>query len=276
MTSMTQRAPAAPRERSHTLDVDGVAVGVREWGSGPPVVLLHGFIGSAAYWDGTARRLARSRRVIAVDLPGHGASAPLEPFTLDGASALLARTPARIGADAPALVGHSLGAALAVVHAAANPVRGLVLASPVGLLPLRVAHARWALPVGQLLARRLEWPCCTFAPLRRLAFGWFVGMARLERLSPAHARELLRAAEQASPAVRGYLPALRELDVSAEVSRVRAPVLVVYGERDGVAAGNAALLTERLGARLVVLPETGHMPMIEAPHAFTAALREIV
>src|SRR4051794_2329895 len=159
MPSMTDAACKTGACVAHTLEVDGVRVGVREWGSGPPVVLLHGFIGSGAYWDATARRLGRTRRVVAVDLPGHGASGPLEPFTRTGASALLARALARLGVAAPALVGHSLGAALAIVHAAANPVRGLVLASPVGIVPLRVSSARWALPLGRLLAGRLEGPC---------------------------------------------------------------------------------------------------------------------
>jgi pimeloyl-ACP methyl ester carboxylesterase len=146
----------------------------------------------------------------------------------------------------------------------------------VGVLPLRVSSATWALPIGRGLARALPAPCCRLEPLRRLVFGWFVGMARLERLSPAQARELLRAAHAAAPAVPSYLPALRTLDVSEQAARVHAPALVVYGERDAVAAANAPLLAERLGGRLVALPDTGHMPMIEAPYAFTAALAEAV
>lgn len=282
MTDLLERsdpgaAPAPPR--ATVLRAQGLGVAALQWGgAGPPVVLLHGLIGSAAYWEPTAVRLAAAgRRVVALDLPGHGGSDALPGgFELERACALIAAALGALGVERPALVGHSLGAAVAAHYAADRPVRALVLASPVGVLPLRVEGARWELPLGRLVAGRLARPCCAVGPLRRLVFRHVVGMARLERLSAAQARELMAAAALAAASVPGYLPALRSLDIGPALERLPVAPAVVYGERDGVGAASGRLIAARAGVRPVVLPDTGHMPMIEAPYAFTAALAESV
>src|ERR1700730_14590704 len=84
-------------------------------GTGPPIVLIHGLGGMASNWRLVAPELARERRVVVPDLPGHGGSAPLagaeslDPF----ADAVLAVVAAEGAAPAP-WVGHSLGGLVGV------------------------------------------------------------------------------------------------------------------------------------------------------------------
>ena len=77
--------PDAPR------DVDG-PIAWREAGEGPVVVLLHGLGGSRTAWEPQLATCRRRRRVVAWDLPGYGASAPLAgPLTFDGLADAVAR-----------------------------------------------------------------------------------------------------------------------------------------------------------------------------------------
>src|SRR5207248_2698672 len=79
-------------------------------GDGPPVVLLHGLLGSPAYLLPLARALANERQVLVPELPGHGASAAVRPFTFARAADQLAAAVAAFTDQPPAVLGHSLGA----------------------------------------------------------------------------------------------------------------------------------------------------------------------
>jgi esterase len=118
--------------RSGAVDVDGVRLAYREVGpsEGVPVVALHGMASTAATWDRVAAELAlRGRRVVAVDLPGHGRSSRSGRYALSELSADVAGFLARFGAERVDLIGHSLGGYVATVIAARTPslVRRLVL-----------------------------------------------------------------------------------------------------------------------------------------------------
>ncbi len=265
--------------KNRTLSVDGLRINVTEWGSGPPVVLVHGLTGSLDYWAPFAERLSRRHRVIAFDVPGHGDSEALDPFTFDGLVTVLADAADQLEAENPAIVGHSFGVPIAVCWAAARPVSALVLASPVGITPLHIRRARAVMPVHKVLARserlweaaasRSRWP-------RRVIFGWFVGMNDLDGLEPDQARSLLRGAARAAPVVPSALPALEDLDLRTIAADVDVPCLVVWGEHDQSGWDNGPEFADLLGAEEVVLPGVGHMPMIEAPYSFGVAVSDFL
>ena len=113
------------------VTVLAVQLNVKRRGSGPPVVFLHGLGMSASTWDPVAERLADRHTVLAVDLPGHGASpCPDDPdaFTRDAALADLDDVLTTVD-GVPVIVGHSLGGYLALAHAATRPdaSRGIVV-----------------------------------------------------------------------------------------------------------------------------------------------------
>lgn len=95
----------------------------------PPLVLLHGLSYDRHRWGPLLRELAvldPARLVLAVDLPGHGQSPPLDRHGLDDVAAVVHRAVTEAGLTRPVVVGHSLGAAIATAYAAAYPVRGIV------------------------------------------------------------------------------------------------------------------------------------------------------
>jgi pimeloyl-ACP methyl ester carboxylesterase len=261
------------------LAVAGLRVKLTEWGRGPAVVLLHGLTGSRAYLRPYAEQLARTHRVVAIDLPGHGGSDMLEPFTFPQAARVMADAAAAAGVDRPVVLGHSFGAPLAVAWAAERPVAGIVACSPVGMVPLELRRARFVLPFHRLLAlTEPAWGGAALAlgPSRRAVFGWFVGMAGLDGLEPALGREMLRDAGRAAPAVRKVLAPLAGLDLAGMARGVSAPALVLWGDLDRSGWESGPPLAAALRGRQEVLPGVGHMPMLEAPYAFTMAVRDFL
>jgi esterase len=99
-----------------------VELAATEYGSGAPVAILHGLLGSGRNWAGIAQRLAAHHRVIAFDLRNHGASPWAETMTYtemaeDVGAAMAARGHSRF-----ALIGHSMGGKVAMAAALADPV----------------------------------------------------------------------------------------------------------------------------------------------------------
>ncbi|MFE2224956.1 alpha/beta fold hydrolase [Streptomyces kronopolitis] len=92
-------------------------------GDGPQLVLLHGYSRSLTDWDPSAALLTAGHRVLAVDLPGHGRSPDISPWTLPGVVRDLADTLDAHGVPEAVVVGHSLGGLVAVEYARANPDR---------------------------------------------------------------------------------------------------------------------------------------------------------
>jgi pimeloyl-ACP methyl ester carboxylesterase len=261
------------------LAIGGQRVNLEECGAGAPVVLLHGLTGSRAYLRPFAERLARTHHVLALDLPGHGGSDMVEPFSFAAAARLMADAAGLLGVERPVVIGHSFGAPLAVAWAAERPVAGVVACSPVGMIPLELRRARFVLPFHRALAATepvwgavaASWPLP-----RRLVFGWFVGMARLDGVDGVLGRTMVRDAARSAGVVRGVLPALASLDLAALGTRVHAPSLVLWGDLDRSGWENGPALAAALRGRELALPGVGHMPMLEAPYAFSAAIREFL
>ena len=111
-------ARGAARERGNRMS----ALAVEVTGHGPPVVLLHGWAMHSGVWGPLVAKLARHHRVIAVDLPGHGHSAPISPCTLE---AMAAAVDGALAAETQplAVLGWSLGGLVAMRWALARPAR---------------------------------------------------------------------------------------------------------------------------------------------------------
>src|SRR3954465_8596938 len=159
-------------ERRH--EWRGVRIRRYEGGSGPPLLLVHGF-GGAAWNFSELVRLLPGRRLIVPDLPGHGGSSALPATTLAGFADVLARL-----LDAPTdVVGHSMGGVVALRLAERHPalVRSVVLAAAAGISSsTRLAELTIALPgivqPGGIAGRRVA-RVARSRRLRRFVFGSF-------------------------------------------------------------------------------------------------------
>jgi pyruvate dehydrogenase E2 component (dihydrolipoamide acetyltransferase) len=246
-------------------------------GVGEPLVLLHGVATSRLVWRRVIEPLARRRRVIAVDVPGFGQSAPAGPgFELDRVADMLVDG---LGVERFDLVGHSLGGAVAVATAARHPeaVRKLVLVAPAGLEPRapRVAAALGAAAERAVYARRvIGYQLAARARGRQAMFGATVADAG--RLHPEDARLLLDASSGARRVSSGVRRAL-EADLRDDLAAAPMPVGLIWGTADRVVpyAGLEALRRLRPDAVVETLP-VGHIPQIEAPAAFVAALERML
>jgi len=225
----------------------------------PSALLIHGAGASSAIWMMVLARVARAGHAVAIDLPGHGPSAA-DGAALDGAPGLtLARYRDAVGELAgtlclgPAwLVGHSLGALVAIEAALAWPdkVRGLVLCA-----------AAPRLPIDPELARLLR-----DDPARVIA--WLADNALSPRAKPAVRRGFLAAGE-ATPAdvTRADFEIVRATDVSARIDALACPVIWMDGADDRIVPP-----TEGRQGQIVTLPDVGHLAPIEAPAAVAAAI----
>lgn len=95
-------------------------------GDGAPVILVHGITESAVTWDPLIARLTPHRRVVAVDLRGHGRSGKAERYDLEAMAGDIVAVASHLGIDRPHLVGHSLGGAVVSAVGAAMPVGSVV------------------------------------------------------------------------------------------------------------------------------------------------------
>jgi pimeloyl-ACP methyl ester carboxylesterase len=261
--------------------VRGVLLRYRQEGVGPPVLLLHGVGASLEFWDWTTPALRSAFTTLTVDLPGFGRSA----FTPDilspaGAARVVWAFLDAAGVGRAALVGSSLGGALAVLAAGAAPARvwALALAAPggfgrqVGLL-LRLA----TLPgVGEglvALGRRAPELALrhVFADPRRIPPA-LVECLRAYAARPEPGRAYLRVLRQALT-LRGVRPEMVAA-VREAAARVGAPALVIWGTRDRVVppAQAAAAAASMPRARISMLAGCGHLPMVEAADACNALL----
>lgn len=259
-------------ERFTESALGGVRLHALHWGvpGRPVVVLLHGGGANAHWWDHLAERLAARFTAVALDFRGHGDSDhPAERARGDFERDLAALL-AHLGAPDAALVGHSMGAHVALSHAAQAPAplpRALVLVEPTrGAPPRDRRRMRLALAVRRTYATREQaidhyrfLPPAPRAPeaLRRHIAGHSVR------------EEDGRFAYKFDPRWFALPPAERP-----ELSRVTSPALVLRGAESALltAAGAAELASELPRARVVEIAEAGHNLHLEQPEAFLAAV----
>ena len=140
--NIRERLLAGVPVRERRLELEGISTAVLEGGSGAPVVLLHGPGEHAPKWVQVLPALVATNRVIAPDLPGHGASEVTGgPLTAERVLAWLEALIARTCTSPPALVGQTVGGAIAARFAIEHGDRigRLVLADALGLAPFEPA-----------------------------------------------------------------------------------------------------------------------------------------
>ena len=238
----------------------------------PSVVFLHGAGMDHTVWNLQTRWFAHhGRNALAIDLPGHGRSAGPALGSVEAMADFVPKLLDAAGATTAALVGHSMGALVALAVAARHParVRALGLIGVAATMPvhpkLLEAAAKGEHAAVEMIA---DWAFGRRAQLggARAPGTWMVGGGvRLLERGPS---SVLAGDLAACDSYKGALVAARG---------VRCPALFVLGAGDRMtpAAGARTLIEAVAGARECLLASAGHMAMVEASDAVLAALAEV-
>lgn len=287
-------------ETLRTLPVPGMTLAVRRRAADrdglQPALMVHGLGGSSRNWSALMERLSGVVECEALDLPGFGASPPPDngDYSLYGHTRAVIRCLEASGRGPVHLFGNSLGGAVATRVAALRPdlVRSLTLVSP-ALPEWRVQRTAWptALLGAPGMARLLPRLMSRLPPehrardVLRLCYGdparittdeFTAAVAELER------RERLPYFWEAlSRSARGLVNAYTlggQHSLWRQAERVLAPTLLVYGVRDRLVSFRMARRASEAFAtsRLLVLPEAGHVAMMEFPDLVARGFEELL
>jgi 3-oxoadipate enol-lactonase len=249
-------------------DADGLIV--ETYGQGPAILCLHGVGGCGAWFRGLGERLKDRFRVLTLDLPGTGANrAAFAPFSIERSAAVLADHLAKTESAPVALLGHSMGAIIGLHLAALAPGRLRALLS-VGGLPAVTDGTRARLEERKPLIRAHG----------MAGLGWKVALANFPQAFASRSPETLalfaRLWESQDP--QAYVEGIDSLlaaSAGSLAARTKLPCLVLRGREDRYAPSEesrrfAASLPGPM--RFAELDGCAHMPFLEDPEAFAAAI----
>ncbi|BBJ39164.1 alpha/beta fold hydrolase [Streptomyces antimycoticus] len=239
-------------------------------GAGRPLVLLHGIGHHWQAWEPVLDILAVDREVIAVDLPGFGASDALPdgiPYDLDGVIRVLGALFETLGVKRPDVAGNSLGGLFALELGRLGLVRSVTALSPAQFW--NEAERRYAFGVLSVMragARALPPPLVAWLARGAAGRAALTGAiyARPARRSPAAVVAETRAMREAVGFDATLAAGNSEL-FTHDIPDI--PVTIAWGSRDRVLPRRQGVRAKRVipGARLVRLPGCGHVPMNDDP-----------
>jgi 3-oxoadipate enol-lactonase len=238
-------------------------------GSGPDLVLIHSLLTDASVYDGLSPRLARSRRVTAINLPGYGGSSPRDFETIADYADFVAAALDALGVTATGdLFANGFGAFVATEVALRHPgrIRRLIVADvnagfpeagriPFGVMAQKVSEGGMTAVLDAAIGRMFPEPFQQAQPQ--------VVAQRKARLATADPAAFARACR-----------ALAALDLAPRLPSLELPVTVLCGELDRTTPPELAQTMAALipGARYADIPGSGHCPMLEQPDALIALI----
>lgn len=244
---------------------------------GETIVLIHGFGANKDNWTRLARELTDEFNVYAIDLPGHGDSSKALDlgYRLEDQVGHLSTILSALDINEAHMMGNSMGGAITALYAANYPerVRSAVLFDPAGifeydseLVDLVMEGDNPLIPAKEGDFKRL----IDFALEKKPFVPWPIYDVMEEKaIANREVNEVIFAAIRDT----GYEPDFRNA-----ITRIQAPVLVVWGKEDRVINyRNAQVFVDRIpNARMVLLDEVGHAPMVEVPEESAQLFREFL
>jgi pimeloyl-ACP methyl ester carboxylesterase len=274
------------REHLRWVRAQGALINVLDAGEGPALLFLHGLSGCWQNWLENIPHFAADHRVIAVDLPGFGASPmPGDPISISGYARMLVALLDELGIDSVRIVGNSMGGFIGAEIAIRHPqrVRRLVLVAAAGLSLRQMRHERRRgvrprvenvlfFALGRLAARSDV--VVRSSHLRRALL--MLVVAHPERLPGPLILEQAHGAGR--PGFDDALDAMTGYPIRDRLGEVACPTLIVWGEEDRLVPLRDASEFEWLipDSRKIVYADTGHMVMFERPARFNADVRSFL
>ncbi len=258
------------RQRSHlvrkTATIDGFDIAYLEGGSGEPLVLVHGFGADKDNFTQVSRALTPHYRVIIPDMPGFGESSKPDTvsYRIDEQAQRLDQFLGALGMTEAHFGGSSMGGWTVINYAALYPqkTRSLWLLAPAGVStarPSEVLETYRRTGKSPLIVDRTEdYPALMAVVMNHPPF-LPQGIKTVLAERAYSNRELLK---KIMADLHGVSAASEQL-----ATQVAAPTLIVWGDRDRVLdVSGAGILHQAIaGSELIVMPDIGHLPMLEAP-----------
>jgi pimeloyl-ACP methyl ester carboxylesterase len=229
-------------------------------GHRPPVVLLHGAGGTHLYWPFEIRRLA-GYHVFALDLPGHGKSIGRGQQSITGYAAAVIAWLEALHLHRAVFIGHSMGSGVALTLALDYPDQVIGLGILGGAARLRVA--------ADILENSAS--STIFHSAVEMIVARSFGPQAPQRLVELAGERML---ETRPSVLHGDMLACDLFDETERVSNIQQPALVLCGVEDQMTPlRQSQFLAAALGrARLVTIPDAGHMVMLEKPLEVAASI----
>jgi pimeloyl-ACP methyl ester carboxylesterase len=236
--------------------VSGGLIHYEAFGRGKPVVFIHGWLGSWRYWMRTMEALASDYRTYALDLWGFGDSdKSKERYSVADYTSLLHDFMDQLGIPSASLVGHSLGAIVALRLATEQPVLISRLAAvSLPVTPSAVSSRLLDFASNSVLTKMFWWRQITHKEVQQ---------------------EVEKAAENV---IALSVQSALKVDTATLIDQVIQPTLVIYGEKDSVIDPEPVrtLNGQRPSLRPMGLTESKHFPMLEEANKFNRLLKDFL
>jgi pimeloyl-ACP methyl ester carboxylesterase len=252
----------------HYADVNGIRLYYEVAGAGKPLVLLHGGLGAIEMFGPNLPALAKGRRVIAVDLQGHGRTADVDrPIAVEAMGEDIAALITHLDLERPDIMGYSLGGGVALQVAIHHP-------ELVGKLVLVSTPIRRNAFFPEILAQQ------AFVNSSAVEMMKSTPMYKLYASVAPHVEDFPRLLDKMGEGMK------RDFDFSSGVAKIEAPTLIVAGDADIFPVAHAIEIFELLGggkrdggwdgsgrskSSLAILPGLTHYTIFSAP-ALAAAV----
>ena len=268
------------------IDVGGVSINYVDVGSGDeePVVLVHGLGGQWQNWLENIPRLAQERRVLALDLPGHGLTPKPsdDEISIPGYGRCVDAFCDQLGLGKVDVVGNSMGGFVAAEVAIQFPERvsRLVLVSAAGITSADTLQAP-IMTFGRVATAIATNNAARHRQVAARPIGRHAALALVARHPRLLKPDLAYEGFFKGTGKPGFTDALRaslNYDFRDRLPEIGVPTLIVWGEKDSIIPVNDAQEFERLipDSRKVVMQDTGHVSMAERPETFNDLMMEFL
>lgn len=265
--SLEELKPIYAGKTSKFMDLDGRKIHYRDEGEGEVIVLIHGTGASLHTWDAWAENLRKTYRVIRLDLPAYGLTGadPKKRYTSKDYVDVLDEFLTQLSIDKFILAGNSLGGLVSWLYASHHPkkVDQLILVDPSGFpfdsTPMVIQLAKT--PLLNLFIRHITPKSFIEKNLKEV---YYDDSRITQKTIDRYYNLTLYEGNRQAFIDRAYIE--RE-DYTDRLSRINVPTLLLWGENDEwIPVTDAAKFQTVLPqSKVVILPETGHVPMEERP-----------
>lgn len=248
-------------------DIMGCRVHYLESGpsSGQPLILMHGWGCNVDTVASIEKVAAETCHVFNIDFPGFGSSSePPQVWGVEEYTQMVEQLVKELGIEAPILLGHSFGGRVGILYASRNKASKLILVDAAGVKPRRSFKYYFKVYSFKLL-KLLANICMGREQARE-----YIERQRGKRGSQDY--------QNSTPRMRAILSKVVNEDLKAEMPKIKAPTLLIWGERDTATPIGDAKVMDKLipDTGLVTFPGCGHYSFLDNPQQFQAVLRSFL